>query len=676
MSLLAASKNLDDADNRRALWKAYSFAKQAHPSLLQYIPDRAWDLLWETQSAITPANPNCMEHQIQLVQDMKSIGRPPTVAQNIAELEATFMTGEHETAIQRWEEEYNTRTAKSAHGYKPEYLDLGVRMYALTGNAQRAREVMDELYQAYPGSDPRLMIGVVRAHTRIQYVPDYIWSLYVRLKDRLGPAMTFEDYDTCFVGFLEGSRVDHAVAVFKDMVSIGCLARSFMRWQVQQTLKRLRAMLNVSKSLEEANMVALSAISVLPRAYHNHIFRRWMMLTVAKNSPESAAQLLELMFERGLNPGALHFNLVIGALLRSGTETNGEKAALMGWKMVEEALNTSSLQDTEFQQFYRMQHKPVPKQTGDLDGPLIPFFLARPIPMADVTTFAHLIRHHTRNWEWNHIEYLQTALVRLEKPPIAPLLNALMMVDLRRVKYQEVWNRFDSMTHPPLGFPRVVPNGGTYRVLWKTLRSALGDHHTWDFESLPQPRQLMAMMVEWWTEHVGWHQTENYLRGLTGPNREITGLIQHCFSYTKDVAGALVALHALKTRFGIFPTQQTAEILVKQMAWIDLRSETKEVRYSYKTSGVFIRNVDKISRVYQVLLRRRLEQLEKTGVNLIEMTKQERGELDLNLLSEFVRVVMVRQHSATEVENMIEEAKKDMGVPNISTGDLNSFEVS
>jgi hypothetical protein len=430
------------------------------------------------------------------------------------------------------------------------------------------------------------------------------------------------------------------------------------------------------KTVDEANLVALSAISVLPQAYHNYIFRRWMMQAVTKKSPESAAQILELMFERGVNPGPLHFNLAIGALLRSGTETNSEKAALMGWRMVEEALRTTTPQNTQFQQSYSTQLTPILCRNRDFDGPLVPFFLSRPIPMADMTTFAHLIRHHTAKWDWDHIEYLQNALIQLERPPNAPLLNALLMVDLRRSKYEEVWNRFEAMTHPPPGIKPVLPNGGTYRALWKTLRLALGDNHTWDFESLPPPRQLMAKMTEWWVTVKRSPQAKNYLLGLSGPSREITGLIQHCFSYTKDVAGALVALHALKARFGIFPTNQTAEILVKQMAWIDLRRESSSVRGSYYYTGVHTQNISKMSQVYQALIRRRLEGLKKSEIDSTNMTRQERGELDLNLLSEFVRVVMVRQHGPAEVEEMINQAKEEMGVPDISTGDLDSFAVT
>ena len=57
------------------------------------------------------------------------------------------------------------------------------------------------------------------------------------------------------------------------------------------------------------------------------------------------------------------------------------------------------------------------------------------------------------------------------------------------------------------------------------------------------------------------------------------------------------------------------------------------------------------------------------------MTKEQSGELDLNLLSEFIRVVMVRQCPAGEVEALIDKAKQEMGVPDLSTGDLDSFDV-
>jgi hypothetical protein len=44
----------------------------------------------------------------------------------------------------------------------------------------------------------------------------------------------------------------------------------------------------------------------------------------------------------------------------------------------------------------------------------------------------------------------------------------------------------------------------------------------------------------------------------------------HCFSYTQDLAGSLVALHVLRRYFDIFLTDKVAEILQRQMAWVDM----------------------------------------------------------------------------------------------------------
>ena len=51
-------------------------------------------------------------------------------------------------------------------------------------------------------------------------------------------------------------------------------------------------------------------------------------------------------------------------------------------------------------------------------------------------------------------------------------------------------------------------------------------------------------------------------------------------------------------------------------------------------------------------------------------------ETELNLLSEFIRVILKRTYDPETVETMIAEAKEEVGVPDLSTGDLDAFSVA
>ncbi|OCL14800.1 hypothetical protein AOQ84DRAFT_280290 [Glonium stellatum] len=641
-SLIAASKDKNSVSNRIKLWRMYSHVKSNIPNILSALPDRAWDLLWDTQSIPSSTNPNCRNHQRQLIEDMNSVGRISALGQRLADLETTYISGKKQDALRRWEEEHKRTFGATQDGYKGEHLELGVRMHALSRNIDRARHIMEELFAAYPTWDPRVMIAVLQAHTKFQDGGnrDRAWALYIRLKTLLASKMTLADYDACFVAFLECQQIDYATAIFRDMVLAGHLAKRDIPGHDVQLTGRLRAMYLLSNSVGEVNKVALTAISVLPQRYHSSIFRHWMKMIVSKNAVESAAQVIELMFERGLESRTSHFDLLLAALFRIKKPAPVQKAESIGWQMIDAKLDQASAHENR---------------------PPMPFFLKRSIPRASSNTFALLIRHHTDQWQWDHVRQLQGMLTELETPPNCALMNSLMYVDLRRGKYEEVWVRYQAMTHPPPGYKPLFPNGATYHYLWKTLRLALGDHQTWAFESLPSPRDMMAQMLEW-SRQIGRKPTlERSLIGLTGPRREIVSLIMHCFCHTEDLSGALVAIHAMKSRFRIFPTYRTAGILFKHMA--------------NNHTGVFKDNVLKLEQIYKVILQRRLNKMNQDGSLTSRMTEEQSRELSLDLLSEFIRVIMVRQCPAEEVEALIDKAKKEMGVPDLSTGDLDSFDV-
>jgi hypothetical protein len=66
-------------DVRRILWRAYNKARVI-PTLLQSIPDDAWDILWYSQAVTWRSNQNRTNHLRILLRDLESVGRdgPPT----------------------------------------------------------------------------------------------------------------------------------------------------------------------------------------------------------------------------------------------------------------------------------------------------------------------------------------------------------------------------------------------------------------------------------------------------------------------------------------------------------------------------------------------------------------------------------------------------------------------
>ena len=662
---LVRNSNGQDASLRAPLWRAYSLAKAFDPKLLARISDRVWDLLSITQSHRTA-------HMAQLYQDMNKAGRYTTSGQRAKYLEKIFLRGEVDQALREWEEDHRLGLNGVRMDYKPEHLEIGAKLHALTRNVDYSRNIMDELFRLYPNWDTSVMMAVFRAHTssELQEHHDMAKQIYVRMKNQRGNTRSIKDYDAWLVGFLEMRSLSHAKQVFRDMVKDGYLATSGTAEQVSQVLKRLHMIYRLGTNIESMTSIALDAISVLPRGYHGHLFGDWLKSTVVQKTPQAAAQILEIMLKRGYRPETFHYNMFLRALIRTKEEANILKAENIGWRMVEAACEAG-------------RHEVTPETIPAIidkkiaEAPPTSDEMTQRAPVADVTTFALIMQHHANSLQWEHVDYLSRQLKAARVKPNATIMNVLMDNKCRQGAYSEAWKIYKSLTEPQEGSNGVFPNGASIRCLWKTLRLALGDSTVQNKLDLPSPRELLAETVNWWTLCRSRYDADRFRMGLAGTDSgAITSLIMHCFSYNRDLAGSLVALHVLRHRLHIFPTDESAQILQRQMAWVDLADESAAVRGQYFHSRSNKKNTDRIAAVYDILLQRRLSRTGLKEGEFEKLTDEQIGDLGLNLLSEFIRVVLKRYHPPEVVEMMIDVARSVVGVPDLPTGDMDAFEVA
>lgn len=645
-----------DATIRAPLWRAYSLAKKSDPRLPSHMPDRAWDLLWALQAVESPDNRNRKVHLEELNCDMRSVNKCDTAGQRAQYLEELFLSGKEEQALNEWEEDHDLSSEGERHDYKPEHLEVGAKLHALAGNADRARQIMDELFRLYSdwNRNPSVMMAVFRAHTSSGLAKhhDKAKEIYIQMKERMGNTVSLKDYDAWLVGFLEARHLWHAKQVFKDMVKSGHLAVVESAERADEVLKRLHLLYRLGTDISKMTSIALDAISVLPPAYHGYLFGDWMKSAVVQQAPEAAAQILDMMFQRGYNPEVFHFNMLLKALLRTKERPNILKAENIGWSMIDEAR--------------KVHDKSLSKAVG-----------AKKIPVANVTTFAMIMHHHAQNLQWEHVDYLARQLKETAVQPNVTIMNVLMDNKTRQGKHSEAWMIYKRLTEPQDGAEGVYPNGATFRCLWKTLRLALSSHETRKDANLPTPRELLKEMVHWWTLCRSRYDASRFRQGLAGAdNGAITSLILHCFSYTEDLPGSLVALHILRHKFDIFPTDKSAEILQKQMAWVDMARKSEFEREQFGRSGSYKRSLARIRRVYDILLQRRLDRMAVSEEEYMKLTQEEIGDMGLNMLSEFVRVMLKRKYLPEIVEMMIEATVREVGVAKLETGDMNAFEVA
>jgi hypothetical protein len=152
-------------------------------------------------------------------------------------------------------------------------------------------------------------------------------------------------------------------------------------------------------------------------------------------------------------------------------------------------------------------------------------------------------------------------------------------------------------------------------------------------------------------------------------------LVMHCFSYTQDLPGSLVALHVLRQKFGIPTTLKASAILRRQMAWIDMTREEHSLNSLDFNSRLNKKSLEHFMKVYTILAHERLARMKMKAEDFAVLPLMQRQDAELNLLSEFIRVILKRSHPEDIVELMISAATRSMGVPGLSTGDMDASEV-
>jgi hypothetical protein len=582
-------------------------------------------------------------------------------------IERRFMAGKELQALEEWE------AKRSEFATMPEYLDVGIRLHALAGYPDKARAIMDYLLLLEPDWDPTVMLAVFRAYTSsdLDQHHEEARQLYHVIKASFGSKAAVELYDACMVGFLEARSLPGAKEVFRDMVRGGILATEGSIMDIDGVLKRLNLLYALGTNISSMTSIAIDAITVLPVAYHGHVFGDWMKSAVVEKAPQAAAQILDMMIQRNYEPEAFHFNMLLRALLRTKDTENILKAENIGWKMIEEARLAMQKRRPEPQSRERAIDKKL-KDVSVLDNnPAIA------VPAASVSTFALIMRHHAQNLQWEHVDYLARQLKLASIEPNCTIMNVLMDNKCRQGKHIEAWQIYKSLTDSRDSPVTIFPDGESIRCLWKILRIALADPANKDDANLPKPRELLRETIDWWTLCHMRYDADRFLQGLAAADRgAITGLILHCFSYSRDLAGSLVALHVLRHKFNIYPTQKVVDILQRQLAWVDMSEETESARIQFGFSKSNATNLARTHQLYNYLRERRFQDLEITPDTIEKHSPEYMGDLELNVISEFIRFNLLTKHPPEVVELMIDAARRAVGVPDLPTGDVSVLDMT
>lgn len=643
---------------RQEVWTSYRRCKQTVSGFLHALPSDMMDMVWESQVTADISKSTRSAHLQTLVEDALSADRPLATPQILSYIEALHDGGSTNEAIEKWEL-YQTELSSRKEDLEA-YWMLGVRLFAAGDNPQRAQDIALAFLLNDRSRQPRVLIPVITAWGRMpgREAEVKAWALYLQLKAMVGPDMTMEDYDQISIGLLTAGRLGTAVAIFKDMMVTGQNTADDSTALYRAALG-LAGNLHTSSIDEQAvNKVSLSALTVLPRRFQNRFFyASWMKKLIGMGEVDSAALVIELMYERGVKPDTKHLNGIVAGWLREGNAAARDKAEGLGWSMINHRIQAA------WQRFQPGSAPPQLQLTDEqVDSNRIPHFLKREIPPASIETFSILLLHYTRRGDDDMVKYLIKCLGDAHLQPNSYIMNHLLYAELRKQDVRSLWTKFQNMS------ASVRPDLETYACLWDCAKLQYDRGRTAFDAGFPSARQLYGNMVQWYSQLPSRAQKTTKAQF----SKELYDQIVRCFCLSKDLAGTLVALHSMRAEFGFAPDDTTARLIVLQVARLaGVPAGTPKHRLRRLSSTPRSKeNIGQVSRLLEMLGDRKAFALQAQGLSVEQLDPHEKQQNQLEIMATLLRIVMSRADSLSpdQIEGKLLQATEAMQVPKVDLG--------
>ncbi|KAI5866834.1 hypothetical protein GGS23DRAFT_291425 [Durotheca rogersii] len=493
-----------------ALWKYYSLARDALRGRPDAVYREFWDFLWRHLAVDHDNNPNRMYHVHILAQDMRKVGVALHDDQQLLAIEADFVSGFRKEAVaahKRFVLTLGTNPETFA-----EFWELGLRMYCLMDDVDRAEQVVKTIVESPYEKDPRFLFPLIRMYASKPETVEKGYKVYQQLRSDLGDSITIDDYDTIILYFLKANETEFALFIFVDMM--------------------------VSETVD------LRGVHKLPPSVGNpFFFGKWLRRLISDGNLQGAHNVLLLSMSKGVLPQAIHVNGLIGAWLRSGTADNIQKAEDVAWAMINA----------------RMQFLGIRKDMKNLAA----FIRLRPTnevwPRANLETFSLLAENYKDRGLHAKMERLWIAFRDAEIPPNSFMLNQLLSSYLQSGQGKHIGTLSRDLTN----HYRVEPDPWTFTVLWQAL--AVNRLVEISPQELPaetaQARSLFAEMVR--SAHIFENGIDLYL----------SRSILHSFRKLEDTTGLLLAYRALRHIFKFIPSDLV--VMELQVGSMDLLRTAK-----------------------------------------------------------------------------------------------------
>lgn len=643
---------------KRELWKWYRRCKQAVPQFIDAVPQEAMTMLWSSQQNERSTGTQAAHVQI-LAEDVLSAGRALSTTDMLSYINSLQLSGKTKDALDQWEA-HQTGLSQKKEDLEA-YWKLGVQLFAAEGDPQRAQDIALAFLANDNSRQPRILIPVITAWGRQdgEEADVKAWALYLQLKALLQYEMGMRDYDQISIEFLKAGKLSLAIAVFKDMMVTGQDSASDSTALYKAAVGLVGNLQASAVSEQDVNKVSLSTLTVLPRRFQNRFFyASWMKKLIGMGEVDSAALVIELMYERGVRPDPKHLNGIIAGWLRLGTAPAREKAEQLGWAMIQQRIDRV-LQDeakgTTPSLSPEMQHV----------NARIPKFMKRPMPPASIETFSILLLHYSRRGDEEATGQLVNSLTHARIQPNSYFMNHLLYAELRKQDIGSLWNRFKTMSSS------VQPDLETFACLWDCGKVQYDRSRKAFLSDFPNPRTLYAEMLKWFSKL----SSRGKATIQEDFSKDLYDQIIRCFCLSRDLPGTLVALSSLRSTFGFSPDDTTARLIILQVARLAAApSDTPKRRLRRVSSTPKSKeNIINVQRLVELLSDRKSSTLESRGLSISSLEPYERETHQLDIMTDLLRIVMVRaadnqNPDPDRMEAQVRSVAEEMGVSDVDLG--------
>ncbi|QSZ35106.1 hypothetical protein DSL72_007970 [Monilinia vaccinii-corymbosi] len=605
------------------LWKYYVLSRKALLSDPGGISPATWKILWGYLSLPDPTNIDRMAHVRRLGSDMQKAGLRLGRSTLLLYIEAVFVEGEPQTAIDLWRPAWQS-CLQHHEDLLSQYLELGTRMFAENGDIDEARKTASIAINV--SKDPnkaRILIHVIQG-CLASAIPRHnleAWDIYLEFRKHMESRMEMDDYDAITGLFMRAGKRHEALAIFKDMM-----------------------LTNDPAALQNDSLVTRDYKNLPSRFKNKFFFGKWIKKLIGNGDLDEAMRVIDLMRDTGICPDAKFTNGLIGAWLRSGTIRNRQLAEDMGWSMIAKRLEFVEAREQGVKALLtplravKVAHKPLHKSAT--------FNL---LPPATIETFSILMADYVKGQKHEQLLALYRTLSKAKIKPNTCFMNTVFRVEPKfSINQREAYHTFLN--------DGVKPDVETFFLLWHNLKQRSMERHI---------RHRSFNARELFAEMMRWLPTLRAELGKDNLPEKIYNLIILSFGLADDQAGTAVALRALQRFFGNYPTDETARTIVLQITAIGVMTSARVRRLNLNQSSR--ERIQQVTRVLHLLQSERVAALENVGIVYDDLHGQAKSEEALSLISDLLRIIALQrndsQHGRPDIVGLSKTAANEMGVP-------------